>query len=175
MKYNGLVGFDGFVDTIVEVVDQRQSVTKYTPFRSIKAFAKRVDSAAGKSANFETVNTLEKLGGNGPIMAFALSTLGAPIEYLGMVGYPKVHPVYVEFAKRAKIHGITEPGLTSAFEFGDGKLMFGQHGTVHEVSWEVIKNVSATKISASCGTTPTSSPWSTGPCCRTCRPFGKKS
>jgi sugar/nucleoside kinase (ribokinase family) len=139
LKYNGLVGFDGFVDTIVEVVDQRQSVTKYTPFRSIKDFSKRVEAAAGRSANFETVNTLEKLGGNGPIMAFALSTLGAPVEYLGMVGYPKVHPVYSEFAKRAKVHGISEPGLTSAFEFGDGKLMFGQHSSVHEVSWETIK------------------------------------
>lgn len=139
LKYNGLVGFDGFVDTIVEVVEQRQSATKYTPFKSMKDFSKKVAAASGKSANFEVVNTMEKLGGNGPIMAFALSTLGAPVEYLGMVGHPKPHPVFAEFAKRAKIHGIAEPGQTSAFEFGDGKLMFGQHSTVHEVSWEVIK------------------------------------
>ena len=139
LKYNGLVGFDGFVDTILEVVEQRQSATKYTPYRSMKDFSKKVADAAGKSMNFETVPTIEKLGGNGPIMAFALSTLGAPVEYLGMVGYPKVHPVFNEFAKRAKIHGIAEPGLTSALEFPDGKLMLGQHSSVNEVSWEVIK------------------------------------
>jgi sugar/nucleoside kinase (ribokinase family) len=139
LKYNGLVGFDGFVDTILEVVEQRQSATKHTPYRSMKGFSKKVGEAAGKSANFEVVPTLEKLGGNGPIMAFALSTLGAPIEYIGMVGHTKTHPVFNEFAKRAKIHGIADPGLTSALEFPDGKLMLGQHSTVNEVSWENIK------------------------------------
>jgi len=139
LKYNGLVGFDGFVDTIQEVVDQRQSVTKYTPFRSLKDFSKRVADASGKSANFEIVPTMQKIGGNGPIMAFALSTLGAPVEYLGMVGHPKTHEVFSEFAKRAKVHGICEPGLTSALEFPDGKLMLGQHSTVNEISWENIK------------------------------------
>lgn len=139
LKYNGLVGFDGFVDIIMEVVEQRQTATKYTPFKSIKDFAKRVGDAAGKSANLEVVPTMEKLGGNGPIMAFALSTLGAPVEYIGMVGSSKVHKVFEEFAKRAKVHGVCEPGLTQALEFGDGKLMVGQHGSVHELSWETIK------------------------------------
>ncbi|MEM6823100.1 MAG: PfkB family carbohydrate kinase [Verrucomicrobiota bacterium] len=141
LKYKGLVGFDGFIDTIAQAVDQRQSVTKYTPFKTIKGFSKRVTEASGKSGNFEIVAQTEKMGGNGPIMAFALSTLGAPIEYLGMVGNNKKDSpaVFQEFAKRAKIHGIADPGLTLALEFGDGKLMFGQHATVHEVSWDNIK------------------------------------
>jgi sugar/nucleoside kinase (ribokinase family) len=140
LKYNGLVGFDGFVDTIMEVVDQRQTATKYTPFKSMKDFAKRIEAAAGKSANFEVVPTMQKIGGNGPIMAFALSTLGAPVEYVGMIGTDKnVHDVFKEFAKRAKVHGVCDPGLTSALEFSDGKLMIGQHGSVHEMSWETIK------------------------------------
>lgn len=139
LKYNGLVGFDGFVDTILEVVEQRQSVTKYNPYRTLKDFSKKIHEASGKSANFEVVPTVEKIGGNGPIMAFALSTLGAPVEYLGMVGYPKLHPVFNEFAKRAKVHGIADPALTSALEFSDGKLMLGQHSSVSEVSWETIK------------------------------------
>lgn len=140
LKYKGLVGFDGFVDTIAQVVDQRQSATKFTPFKAIKNFGKRVTDAAGKSGNFEIMAHTEKMGGNGPIMAFALSTLGAPIEYLGMVGNKKeTHPVFAEFAKRAKIHGVAEPGKTLALEFGDGKLMLGEHATVHEISYENIK------------------------------------
>ncbi|GAB4246836.1 MAG: hypothetical protein OHK005_12750 [Candidatus Methylacidiphilales bacterium] len=139
LKYKCLLGFDGFVDTIFEVVDQRQTATKYTPLSSMKEFGKRINAAAGKSANMEIVPTLEKIGGNGPIMAFAMSTLGAPVEYIGMLGHPKMHPVFEEFAKRAKVHSIANPGLTAAYEFSDGKLMFGQHSTVHEVSWEVIK------------------------------------
>lgn len=139
LKYKGLIGFDGFVDTIYEIIDQRQTATKYTPFSSIKKFGKRVTDAAGKSTNFEIVPTVEKIGGNGPIMAFALSTLGAPVECIGMLGRPKLHPVFTEFSKRAKAHGIAEPGYTSALEFPDGKLMLGQHSTVNEISWENIK------------------------------------
>jgi len=139
LKYNGLVGFDGFIDTIFEVVDQRQTATKYNSFTSIKGFSKRVADAAGKSANFEVVPVMEKIGGNGPIMAFALSTLGAPVDYVGMLGFPERHDVFEELAKRARVHSVAEPGFTSAFEFSDGKLMFGEHSSVHEVSWENLK------------------------------------
>jgi sugar/nucleoside kinase (ribokinase family) len=139
LKFQCLLGFDGFVDEIFHVVEQRQSPTKYTPFASIKGFGSKVSAAAGKSANFEIVPQAKKLGGNGPITAFALSTLGAPVHYVGMLGYPELHPVFSEFAKRTKVYSIADPGLTQAFEFSDGKLMFGQHGTVHEVSWETLK------------------------------------
>ncbi|MFH1066296.1 MAG: carbohydrate kinase family protein [bacterium] len=120
-------------------MEQRQSSTKYTPFSSISSFSKRISEAAGKSTNFEIVPVMEKIGGNGPIMGFAMATLGAPVDYIGMLGHPKIHPLFSEFAKRSKVHSITEPGSTSAFEFSDGKLMFGQQATVQEVSWESIK------------------------------------
>lgn len=139
LKYKGLVGLDGFIDTIFDVVDQRQTATKYSSFKTIKDFSKRVAAASGKSANFEVAAVDEKIGGNGPIMAFALSTLGAPIDYVGMLGYPDIHEIFGELAKRAKVHSIAEPGFTSAMEFSDGKLMFGEHTSVHEVSWDNIK------------------------------------
>src|ERR1700743_272179 len=139
LKFQCLLGFDGFVDQIFHVVEQRQSPTKYTPFATMKTFGARVSAASNKSANFEIVSQTTKLGGNGPIMSFALSTLGAPVHYVGMLGYPEVHPVFAEFAKRTKVYSIAEPGLTQAFEFTDGKLLFGQHGTVHEVSGETLK------------------------------------
>src|SRR5688572_5106042 len=100
LKFQCFMGFDGFVDEIFQVVDQRQSHTKYTPFATMKAFGNRISSAAGKSANFEIVPQARKLGGNGPIMAFALSTLGAPVHYVGMLGHPELNPVFAEFAKR---------------------------------------------------------------------------
>jgi sugar/nucleoside kinase (ribokinase family) len=105
----------------------------------MKAFGNRISSAAGKSANFEIVPQARKLGGNGPIMAFALSTLGAPVHYVGMLGHPELNPVFAEFAKRTKVYSVAEPGLTQALEFADGKLMFGQHSTVHEVTWDNLK------------------------------------
>jgi sugar/nucleoside kinase (ribokinase family) len=139
LKFQCLLGFDGFVDQIFQVVDQRQSPTKYSSVSSMKVLGKRIMDAAGRSANFELVSQTTKIGGNGPIMAFAMSTLGAPVNYIGMLGYPELHPVFTEFAKRCKVRSIAEPAHTSAFEFADGKLMFGQHLSVNDVSWETLK------------------------------------
>ena len=139
LKFSCLLGFDGFIDSILQVVDQRQTATKYLPYTSIKPFAKKLGEAAGKSANFEVVPTMEKIGGNGPLMAFAMSTLGAPVEYMGMCGYPKLHPVFTEFAKRAKVHSFAEPAQTSALEFNDGKIMLGQLASVQDANWETMQ------------------------------------
>lgn len=65
-----LVGIDGFVDKIVHPVDQRSGPgDQFTPIATIAEFGARISSAAGKSANIELAPVLEKLGGNGPIMA----------------------------------------------------------------------------------------------------------
>jgi len=134
-----LLGFDGFIDTILHVVDTRQSATEYTRVRTIEAFAARILAAAGKSTNIEIVPQNVKLGGNGPIMANAMSALGVPVTYCGMTGYPHVHEVFSEFATRALLHPIADPALTDAIEFDDGKLIVGKHATVAQVSYENIQ------------------------------------
>src|SRR5437588_3179567 len=81
-----LVGLDGFVDTILHVVAKRESATKYTRMSEMLEFAKRIEAAAGHSANMEMVPQMVKLGGNGPIMAHALGSYGLPITYIGNLG-----------------------------------------------------------------------------------------
>src|SRR6266511_4326492 len=71
-----VVGLDGFVDTILHVVKQRESVTKFIRSTEMRDFASAIHSSAGLSANFEFVTQMVKLGGNGPIMANALGRLG---------------------------------------------------------------------------------------------------
>ena len=137
-KANVLVGLDGFVDTILHVVDKRESATKFTRGEKMKEFAKRVEAAAGLSANFEFVTQMVKLGGNGPIMANALGNYGAEMTYVGNLGAPNLHPVFADFAKRTRVVSVAEPGYTDAIEFEDGKLMCGKHSSLKEVSWQTI-------------------------------------
>ncbi len=137
-----LVGLDGFVDTILHVVAQRDSATKYQRMEKMGDFATRIGAAAGHSANFEFVSQMVKLGGNGPIMANALGSYGTPVTYIGNLGAPNLHPVFTDFAKRAKVYSIAEPGYTDALEFNDGKLMMGKHESVKEVNWSnLLKHV----------------------------------
>jgi len=146
-KTRALVGFDGFVDTILHVVAQRESATKYTRLEKMGDFAAKIGAAAGLSANFEFVTQMVKLGGNGPIMANALGSFGSPITYIGNLGSPNLHPVFADFAKHATVHSIAEPGYTDAIEFEDGKLMCGKHESLKEINWtNLIKHLPEEKL-----------------------------
>lgn len=131
-----LVGLDGFVDTILHVVATRESAEKYTRMASMGEFGRRISAAAGLSANFEMVQQMVKLGGNGPIMANALGAYGTPLTYVGLLGAPNIHPVFADFAERAEVVSLAEPGYTDAIEFDDGKLMFGKHLSLREANWD---------------------------------------
>ena len=130
------IGIDGFVDEIIAVVDKRQSVTNYDAITTIDVFGNKILRAAGQSSNYELVVKQMKLGGNGPIMANALASHGMSVTYIGCVGYPTIHPVFQELAKRATVISIAEPGHTDALEFNDGKLMLGKYASMNEVTWE---------------------------------------
>ena len=131
-----LAGFDGFIDTICHAVDKRHDAETYDRITTLREFGERIAAAAGQSANIEIVPTRVKLGGNGPIMANALSALGVPVTYCGMTGYPNVHPVFEEFGQTARLLPICEPALTDAYEFDDGKLIVGKHATVAQVLYQ---------------------------------------
>ena len=134
----GVVGFDGFVDEIIAVVDKRYSTINYDRIATITDFAARAAQAAGKSANLELVVKKQKLGGNGPIMANALAAIGFRLTYIGNLGYPQVHPVFQELAGRVEVLSLGEPCHTDALEFDDGKLMLGKLGPIGEISWELL-------------------------------------
>ena len=133
------VGLDGFVDEILHVVDKRESAESYQRLPTIAKLAERVGAAAGRSGNLELVPQLTKLGGNGPIMANALASLGLQVTYLGNLGYPNLHPVFRDFAARAEVHSIAEPGTTDALEFDDGKIMIGKHASLKDINWKNIQ------------------------------------
>jgi len=136
-KVNALVGLDGFVDLIIDVVDKRTGPETYTRVETIGELGSRISRAAGLSSNLELVVRQEKLGGNGPIMANAMIEAGVAVTYVGNLGRPAVHPVFADMAKRCKAcFSLAAPGTTDALEFRDGKVMVGKHQSLKEVTYE---------------------------------------
>ena len=133
------LGLDGFVDKIIHVVDKRDGAESFQRLPTISKFAERIAAAAGHSTNIEVITERTKLGGNGPILANALASFGLKVTYLGALGYPNIHPVFHEFARRAEVYTIAQPGQTDAFEFEDGKLMFGKMVSLNEITWPNIQ------------------------------------
>ncbi|NMB19758.1 MAG: hypothetical protein GX979_02720, partial [Firmicutes bacterium] len=134
------IGFDGFVDEIVEVVDRRESFESYTRMTEMRQFGERISKAAGLSTNIEFVSKTMKLGGNGPIMGNALVKAGTSVSYIGSLGKPNVHPVFTELTDACnRVFSIAEPGHTDAVEFDDGKIMLGKMESLGDVNWATLQ------------------------------------
>lgn len=136
---HALIGLDGFVDEIIAVVDKRHADGGYDAVRTIDRLGQKIAGATGQSSNYELVVKQMKLGGNGPLMASALASAGVGVTYVGALGYPNIHPVFEEFARKmAAVVSIAEPAHTDALEFEDGKLMLGKLTPLGEVTWDTI-------------------------------------
>jgi len=131
-----IIGFDGFVDEIIHAVDKRMDSMTFSRIETMRAFAKRIEKAAGYSTNIELFPIIEKIGGNGPIMANALSQHPSEITYIGALGYPHIHPVFQPMSARANLISIAQAAHTDALEFTDGKLMLGKMSCLNDVTFE---------------------------------------
>ncbi|OAM90900.1 PfkB family carbohydrate kinase [Termitidicoccus mucosus] len=147
---HAVVGLDGFVDTIVTPVALRTGQGEdFTPIDTITAFGQRVLSAAGKSTNIEFYPRMEKLGGNGPIMANALLAAGSRLTYIGALGKDTLHPVFQDMATRSDTISLCAPAHTTAVEFDDGKLMLGQMKSFDEITYaKLIETITPPRFTA---------------------------
>ena len=133
---NAVVGLDGFVDKIVAPVKKRHGLgDQFDPIETITEMGEKITAAAGKSANIELFPRFEKLGGNGPIMANAMLSLGMNVRYIGALGSPNINPVFDEFARKTSAISLCEPGITTALEFKDGKVMLGNTLSLENINY----------------------------------------
>lgn len=138
-KVQGFAGFDGFIDEIVHVVDQRFDRNHYSRIQTIEEYSKRIARAAGLSTNIEVAVVKKKLGGNGPIFANALRLQDIRISYLGALGYPEPKEVFQNFAVMGNTMSISEPGYTDAVEFLDGKIIRSKLDFLNQLDWDTVK------------------------------------
>jgi hypothetical protein len=115
-----VAGFNGFIDTILHAVAERSSSAEYTRLLTLQAFPERILAASGgRKINIEMVTRLTKIGGNGPILSYALAHFGIQVGYIDSLGWPKLHPVFDDFAKEVKTYSVGQPGYSDAIEFTD--------------------------------------------------------
>ena len=138
---HALVGLDGFVDSIIRVVQKKTKSGDRTHYPSISSLAERIAAAAGKSTALELTIQTVKLGGNGPIMANALCSFDLPLTYIGAVGDVDgdgVHPVFQPMANACEVIVVAETAYTDALEFNDGKLMLQKMECLDNLSYDSI-------------------------------------
>lgn len=135
------VGFDGYVDTLYRVVRSRKSLQCFELFSTIGEFADRVGKAAGRSADMELQGVSRRMGGNAPLMAEAMGCLNVSARCIGTMGYPETEDVFAADKVHFIPNSVAPCAGSMAFEFSDGKLMFGDTAPLLTLDWDRITTV----------------------------------
>jgi len=135
-RVRALIGFDGFVDTVVYPVDTRTGPDEYERIKTLADYGSKFIHAAGLSMNLEMVPGLSKLGGISAILANSLATLGFRVTFIGAMGKEAIHPAFKAMAENTRAYSISDPGITDAVEFYDGKVISCKLEPLKDVNWE---------------------------------------
>ncbi|MBB3967994.1 PfkB family carbohydrate kinase [Mucilaginibacter phyllosphaerae] len=132
-------GFDGFIDSIVKVVNYKTDGAGTVFFKTINEFGSYISSKGGSGFSLESEELVQKLGGNMPIMANALAGMGVGVNCVGAFGVPAIAPAFTGMHANCMLHSYTNPGFTTAMEFADGKIMLAQMTDLNHADWHTIR------------------------------------
>lgn len=121
------VGFDGYIDRLVRVV---RSSEDGTSFRTIADFAAHVGDMAGLSGDMELIELSRRYGGNAPLIAGAIATLGMPCVLAGAIEAPAFDALPGTIRRIA----LGPPADALALEFEDGKVMLADVSAMRDIT-----------------------------------------
>jgi hypothetical protein len=121
-----LLGWDGFIDLLYNMVKNRTSPTDAVFYDSMAEFGQKIVETAGSSASIERV-LKKKIGGGFSVnTARAIGNMmpRATLEVIGALGYPDIDPLFPNsLPQNVALNSVSEMGVTLAMEFNDGKIM----------------------------------------------------
>jgi hypothetical protein len=132
-------GFDGFIDSIVKIIRNKQKDKPSSLFKKIGEFGVYISEKKGASFSLELEEVSLKLGGHIPNLANALGQLGVTVNCVGALGYPNIHAIFKTLPPGCHPYSFAEPGTATAYEFTDGKIMLAQMGELNRTGWGKIK------------------------------------
>jgi hypothetical protein len=132
-------GFDGFVDRVRRMVDERHDADAYDSIATLEDLGERISqsAAADSSLSIEWLQTDVRTGGHVAHLSRAYANFGYNPVMLGTFGEPPVDPFRAEFPADA-LTSFGDPGYTDAVEFRDGKLMLLEIDAPRSLDWEQI-------------------------------------
>ena len=129
-------GFDGYIDRIFKV--RQHAAGSRHHIETMSQFGSYIVGKAGKSCSLELQQVGEKIGGNMPNYASALSHLGIAVNCIGTLGWPRIHPLFGDGLSRCNLSSVGQPGKCDALEFGDGKVMLTHNQNIDILDFETL-------------------------------------
>lgn len=133
-------GFDGFLDRVREMVDERQGPDSYTELRTLSEFGERIRESASVDASLmnEWRQLGSRCGGHTAHLTRAFARLNIDSTMIGTYGDPPESAFLEEFDGR-RMHSLGEPTITDAVEFSDGKLLLSESGAQRRLDWDRVR------------------------------------
>lgn len=132
-----VLGFNGAIDRVREVVDERQDEETYQRVQRLGDFGEQITDAGHeeRSMLMEWVCSEMRTGALVCHIARALGQLGYDPVMIGMLGTPPKNAFLEEFGD-FRMESLGEPAYTDAIEFDDGKLMLSESGGMRYLNWD---------------------------------------
>ncbi|MEM0964556.1 MAG: PfkB family carbohydrate kinase [Verrucomicrobiota bacterium] len=131
-----LLGCDGFIDEVYQVVQQRQSVSDFSAMEKLRLFGELIVSRAEGGVGLEIVHKRRCEGGFVINTGRVAGLLGIRPTLLGLFGQDKIDPAFAFFDDICELVSLGDPALTIAFEFNDGKVLMSDLKTVANLTWD---------------------------------------
>lgn len=138
-EHTVLFGFDGIIDTVREMVAERESNGSVSLIRELDSLGERItDSVASEtSVAIEWMDCGTRTGGHVCHLSRAVGRWGLTPLMVGTFGTP-MEPEFESSFAEYTTYSIGDPGTTDAVEFDDGKLLLTETGDYRELDWKLL-------------------------------------
>ncbi|GGJ11070.1 hypothetical protein GCM10008995_21220 [Halobellus salinus] len=138
-EHTVLFGFDGIIDTVREMISERESRDSVSLIRELDSLGRRItDSVASEtSVAIEWMDCGTRTGGHVCHLSRTLGRWGLDPLMVGTFGTPMESEFESAFAEYTT-HSIGDPGTTDAVEFDDGKLLLTETGDYRKLDWDLL-------------------------------------
>ena len=133
-----LIGIDGFVDEVWQVVETRENAEKYTLRENMRSFGQLILDCGEGGVSNEIIFKRRSYGGCCGNTGRACGSMGANVTLLGMFGEGKIEEPFAPVLEVAEMVSIGSPALCSVYEFLDGKVMLPYIQNLLGFNWDAL-------------------------------------
>ncbi len=135
-EYTALLGIDGMVDEVWEIIDKRNSPTDVVKMEKLLSFGEVITERRTGGIAKERLLKRRSSGGFVANTGRAVAKLGVSSTFLGM--FEPLDKVFYEFNDIATLIPVGSPIYMNILEFSDGKLMMPHLNELLNLKWEDI-------------------------------------
>lgn len=130
-----LLGCDGFVDEVYQIVDVRKNLAEYTGMDDMRTFGELVVKRSGGGLGLEIIPKRRCSGGFTPNTGRVAAFLGLKPTLVGLYGAKEIDPAFEEFVDNCNLVSLGDSAVTLVFEFTNGKILLSALKSVANLTW----------------------------------------